>query len=529
MRSLIFIFLSLVLAGTYSKAQIPFDIYVEPHTVTGMPGVHSYAFARLGKKIVITGGRKDGLHRRQPNVSFLSGENNTDILLLNLENNSVITRSLSELSPELQEQLQSANMQSTQSGDYVFWTGGYGRSTIAGDHITYPRITAAHIPGLINAMETQTPIAPHFFTLVDQNMAVTGGQMRLLNDTMFLVGGNRFDGRYNPNNGPSFTQEYTNRIKKFHAAVSGGSIQISGYSEIIDNELFHRRDYNLVSTIFTGNEPGYTIASGVFQVQQNFPYETWVDIRENAHAVHPTFEQKLNHYHCAKTELFDSLSQTQFYLFFGGIARYHYNSLNVPVVNDSVPFVNTIGCVVRNANGDLTEFKMDEAMPGLLGAGAEFFNVEHPAFANGVIRYESLSDSVTLGYIVGGINSTAPNIFFVNTGSQSTANSVVYKVVLKKKPVLPNTLSETNESFFVSVQPNPSAGIFQVLVKNLYSDGATIKVLNLEGKQVHSAWLPKAGEAYWSYELNLSDKAAGIYFANIRQGEKTKTIKIIKE
>lgn len=529
MKNSAFLFFCLVLVSFSSKAQIPFDVYVEPYPVNGMPGVHSYAFARSGDKIIITGGRKDGLHRRQPNVSFLAAENNTDIILLNLENNSVITRSLSELSPELQEHLQSANMQSAQSGDYAFWTGGYGRSNIAGDHITYPRITAAHIPGLINALETQGPMAPHFFTLVNQNMAVTGGQMRLLNDTMYLVGGNRFDGRYNPNNGPSFTQEYTNRIKKFHVAVTSGSIQISGYSEVIDNELFHRRDYNLVSTVFPGNELGYTIASGVFQVQQNFPYETWVDIRENAHAVHPTFEQKLNHYHCAKTELFDSLSQTQFYLFFGGISRYYYNNQNIPVVNDSVPFVNTIGCVVRNANGDLTEYKMDETMPGLLGAGAEFFNLEHTAFTNGVIRYESLADSVTLGYIAGGINSSAPNIFFVNTGSQSTANPVIYKVVLKKKSTLPNALSETDDSFFASVQPNPSAGMFQLLIKNLHGNGAKIKVLNMEGKEVQSVRLPKAGEAFWSYELNLSDESAGIYFVNIHQGEKNKTVKVIKE
>ncbi len=531
MRALNIFFIGVFLSASSVKAQIPFDIFVEPHPIAGMPGVHSYAYAQSGKKVLIVGGRKDGLHRRQPNQTFLPADNNLNFILLNLENNTVITRSITELSTELQEQLQSANMQSTQNGDYAYWVGGYGRSNTAGDHITFPRITAAHIPGLIEAIETQSPLAPHIFTLADQNMAVTGGQMRLLNDTIYLVGGNRFDGRYNPNNGPSFTQEYTNRIKKFHASVSGGNIQISGYSETVDNENFHRRDYNLVSTVFPGNELGYTIASGVFQVQADFPYESWVDIKANTHSVHPTFEQKLSHYHSSKAELFDSMTQSNYYLFFGGIARYYFNNQNVLVVNDSVPFVNTISCVVRDENGNLSEFKMDENMPGLLGAGAEFFNVEHSKFPNGVIRYDVLADSVTLGYIVGGINSTAPNIFFINTGTQSSASAMVYKVILKKKETEPepNDIKESDAGFYASVQPNPSTGAFQLLAKNFSEDGAQIKVLNLEGKEIHSVSVPKVNDAYWSYQLDLSSQPSGVYFINIYQGSKTKSLKIIKE
>lgn len=49
-------------------------------------------------------------------------------------------------------------------------------------------------------------------------MAVTGGRLNQINNTYFLVGGQRFTGRYNPmgpEHGPGFTQEYTNQIKQF--------------------------------------------------------------------------------------------------------------------------------------------------------------------------------------------------------------------------------------------------------------------------------------------------------------------------
>lgn len=101
-------------------AQIPFDVYIEPHPMAGMPGVHSYAYAEYGNKILLVGGRKDGPHRRQPNQSFLAADNNLNFILINLDNNTVITRSINSLSTALQEQLQSTNMQSAQKGDYAF-------------------------------------------------------------------------------------------------------------------------------------------------------------------------------------------------------------------------------------------------------------------------------------------------------------------------------------------------------------------------------------------------------------------------
>jgi hypothetical protein len=103
------------------------------------------------------------------------------------------------------------------------------------------------------------------------------------------------------------------------------------------------------------------------------------------------------------------------------------------VKDDEVPFVNTIACITRNAKGEMQEQKIGE-MPGLLGASAEFFI--HPPvlqYENGVIKYQALLPGKNfIGYLYGGMESTAPNIFFSNTGSQSRAVNKVFKVYIIK-------------------------------------------------------------------------------------------------
>ena len=89
-------------------------------------------------------------------------------------------------------------------------------------------------------------------------MAVTGGYLGLLNDEFYLVGGQRFMGRYNPMGpdfGPGFIQEYTNAIRRFRIADDGTErYAITDYEETVDTAELHRRDYNLVPQIFPNGE-----------------------------------------------------------------------------------------------------------------------------------------------------------------------------------------------------------------------------------------------------------------------------------
>jgi hypothetical protein len=120
-------------------------------------------------------------------------------------------------------------------------------------------------------------------------------------------------------------------------------------------------------------------------------------------------------------------------LFFGGIAQY-YDSAGIRIQDDNVPFVKTIAKVTRNANGTMTETKLPEEMPALLGAGSEFIPVETlPRYKNGVLKLDELSNTpIVVGYIYGGLSSTAANVFWFNNGTQSAASSQIFKVILTK-------------------------------------------------------------------------------------------------
>jgi hypothetical protein len=78
----------------------------------------------------------------------------------------------------------------------------------------------------------------------------------------------------------------------------------------------------------------------------------------------------------------------------------------------------------------MTEYKLPGEMPSLLGAGSIHFKMKiFPRFNNGVFKLDDFTaDSILfLGYIYGGISSTALNIFFHQyCGAQSSASNGRY-------------------------------------------------------------------------------------------------------
>lgn len=409
------------------------DVVLEEVTIPGMPGLQSFAWGQHDGQWFLIGGRTDGLHRRQPFAAFLASDNNTNAYVVDPLTLQVWAADITTLPTALAEQLQSTNMEFEQRGTTLYCIGGYGYSATAQDHITYPALTAIDLPGVMDAIRNGQPIAPFLRQLTDPRMEVTGGQLRLMNDRFHLVGGQRFIGRYNPQGpdfGPGFIQEYTNAIQRFAIDDDGVNLAISDHWSVVDTVNLHRRDYNMLPQVMPDGSDGLTVFSGVFQYGQNIPWLNTVDIVDTSYTVVPGFEQLLNQYHTAHASLFDSASNTMHNVFFGGIGRYYFNGGTL-MDDPAVPFVNTISLVSRDANGALTEAAIGE-MPGLLGASGEFIPEPGlPATATGILRLDQLSgDTVAIGHIVGGISSSAANIFFINTGTQSDATPRVFKVLL---------------------------------------------------------------------------------------------------
>lgn len=414
----------------------PFNIQLEPVTINGLGGLQSFAFAQHNGKWLIVGGRLDGLHRRQPFAAFDIAGHNNQLVVIDPVAMQKWSAPLTVLPLGIQEQLSSTNMNFFQQGDYLYCTGGYGYSASQAAHTTYPNLTAIKVSDVIDAIISGLTYSNYFRQITDTAFQVTGGRLEKINSTFYLVGGHKFIGSYNPmgpNHGPGFFQQYTNQIRKFNLSDNGVTITISHLPSITDTNNLHRRDYNVTAQILPNGAEGLTAFSGVFQKTVNLPFLNCVNIDSTAHTVNNAFTQYYNHYHCANFPIYSAANNEMNTIFFGGIAQY-YDSLGLLTQNNDVPFVKTIARVTRNANGVMAEYKLPVEMPSYLGAGSEFIPNENlPRYPNGVIKFDDvLTDTTLVGYIYGGIASSAQSIFWINTGTQSSASNQIFKVFLIK-------------------------------------------------------------------------------------------------
>lgn len=168
---------------------------------------------------------------------------------------------------------------------------------------------------------------------------------------------------------PTYTQSYTNQIRKFKIDNSSNQLSINSYSAVTDAVHLHRRDYNLLPYIYADGEEGFLISSGVFQVNVDLPYLYPVEIRENSYTPITSFNQYLSNYHSATAHLFDSSNNNMHTLFFGGMSQYYYQNGTL-IQDNQVPFVKTISRLTRDENGNYSEHLLPVEMPGLKGSSA---------------------------------------------------------------------------------------------------------------------------------------------------------------
>lgn len=508
-----------------------YSLELEPINIQNLPGLHSYAFGQHDGKWLIVGGRRDGIHARQPFNAFPNSQNNTDIFVVDIDTKEFWSASINGLTTNLKEQLQATNLNFYQEGDTLYLIGGYAFSPTLNDHTTFPNLTTIQVPELIDNIIDGNPIDSNFKQISDDIFAVTGGQLGKIGNTFYMIGGHRFEGRYNPMGHPTFTQTYTNQIRKFTIDNSGSQLSYSDYSTITDPIHLRRRDYNLLPQIFPDGSEGFTISSGVFQINADLPFLYPVDIRENEYEPITTFNQYLSNYHSANVSLYDSTANEMHSILFGGMSQYYYENGNL-IQDDLVPFVKTISRLTRFADGTLEEFQMPVEMPDLKGSSAEFImNESTPHYASEIIKLHELSEDTTLiGYIYGGILSTSLNPFSVNQTNLTSADNAIYSVKIIKNSTTAVQAINGDNPYKLRAYPNPTK---DEIILEFTREASSIDyffITTLNGQIVDEGKLLSQKTGLNKFRLNLDSIPAQPLFVTVVIDDKYYlTEKIIKE
>ncbi|HLP55120.1 MAG TPA: hypothetical protein VK151_08830 [Fluviicola sp.] len=484
MKNALFVLLLILFGNAHAQTMNDYSVYLKPKQVPGMMGIQSFAFGQAGGKWVLIGGRLDGLHRRQPFAAFDSIGHNNQIIVIDPKSGELWKSPVDQLPANLRDQLKGTNICFNQSGEELVLVGGYGIGELADDHQTFPYVTTVRLPELIKAVQSDKLEASLFHQVYDSLAAVTGGQLLRMGSVFYLVGGHRFDGRYNPADRPTFVQTYTNSVRRFTLDPQGNPTWLPPFEDSVN---MHRRDFNVVLNQLPNGATCLTAFSGVFQYGVDLPYLTAINIAENGLIPHRGFYQYYNHYHCADVSLYDPKTVEMHTLFFGGIAQY-YDSLGTLVQDNGVPFVSTISRVTRQSDGSLKEYKFQVDMPALLGAGSEFIPAATlPKNDNGVALFEGGADSLFLGTIVGGIASTGRNVFWINDDAESSAFSGMFDVYLVKKAGAQRENPACNKTLQLHAVRHATEPRYQLQFTLEKSAAIAIEWTNRKGKVKHKA------------------------------------------
>lgn len=511
----------------HSLAQ-PLSIKLKPQQIKALPALHSFAWAEYDSNILLFGGRTDGLHRRQPFAAFDAEGRPANIFMLSTANGSTIYRDLSELPMGIREQLQSTNMEFAQDDSLFYLFGGYGYSEQAQDHITFPYLTKINLPLLIHGLQNNLPIAGAFAQITDERFAITGGRAGKIGTRYFIYGGHRFEGRYNPMNGPSFVQTYTNALRSFEIFQNGLLPEIVGYTEQVDTAKFHRRDFNLVPQVLPGGELAFTAYSGVFRTDFDLPYTNAITTNIGESIEEQGFNQYLNHYHCAVAPIFMNNADEMHSVFFGGMAQYYPDSSGTLIQDNTVPFVSTIADVMRNGEGVLSETALDISMNGLKGAGSEF--IPNPTLNktyHGVIVLQDLpQDSLLLGWIIGGIEADMPSVFWINDGTQSRADNTLSEVWLYRNPSA--SVIKIENALDLRAFPCPMNDHVYLNANLSQATDVEILIHSASGKSVYQRRIKNVGVGEFQHTIEIDEALpSGLYVLQVNTQFGSQKIKLL--
>jgi hypothetical protein len=503
---------------TGNPADLPFTLTLEEVTQDELPGFHSCAFAEWNGWWIIVGGRIGGLHGFFPITGFPENEANTSIWLINPATGDAHNFPIDVLTIPFPDQLKSTNPQFVQDGDKLFICGGYGKETASGNFITFPLLTAIQLPQLASALMNGTNPSAAIRQIQVPGLRVCGGEMDKLGAYFYLVGGHDFTGKYSdPNNG-TFSQTYTNEIRKFKIQSTTTSLSISDYSVIHQEQHLHRRDFSLCPLVQPDGTFALGLYGGVFRPDAALPFYNPVYITENQPVgIDASYEQLFSQYTCPTVPLYNTSDSTMYTLFFAGLSTHYVDQSTQEIRYDErVPFIRDITTFCRKADGTSLEYVMPQKFDALLGTNMIFtLDANAPHFANEVLNLQQMTAKTFVGYLFGGIKAEIPNL------TPSSASNRMFKVFVTPKPSTSTT--DAYQMPLARVAPNPF-GFETPIVLDLAESVSRAMLMDARGVR-----LLELDTDLTALNSHLSQLRSGIYFLQLSDGSRQQVIPLVKQ
>lgn len=441
---------------------LPFVISTEDVTsqFAGAPRIQSFSFGQWEGKWVFVGGRTAGYHATGgAEAEFLRAQSNRKIWVVDptVSPLRVYCAALDTLPDSMmlvRDQLGSTAQLSFQDGNTLYVAGGYGQNH-EGKWLTYPVLTALHLPRLIEGVMKERVPADSVRYVETPLAQSTGGELVKLPDGFFyLVMGHNFTGSYtafqgqNEKNHAAASQVYLDEIRKLKITESAdGPLAVTLVEAFHNEQQFHRRDLNVVR-YHSEKGTGIAVYGGVFTPEQ-LDWTKPVYLPSGGKPELDTaFEQKMNTYACATMLLYDSVRQAMYTTFFGGISRHYQEDQRfVPHAKagtrsdatylDGLQWSDQISTIRRAKNGT-TEFVQEKPLPSFLGSDAVFIPAAETARVQNtaeIIDLDAIAGKRTfVGYLYGGIRASPYRFPYTRTSpayNSGTAPTKASDLVLK--------------------------------------------------------------------------------------------------
>lgn len=468
-----------------APAAIPYSLTLEGFSIEGFPGLHSSVVAGAPEKLLMIGGRRNGLHGfpgdrgPQGGPSFPKTEANDTIYALDLKNRKLLGKAqVNSLPAKVASQFKATNLEYQLLNGWLYIVGGYGPDPKTGTLRTLGYVTVVNFDALAGAVINGQPLDATFASanIVQFDhpaLAITGGDLDLLPDAsgatdFVLAFGQQYDGEYTLG-GSQANQNYSDGVRVFQFTYPANSAKPSGVkfltsvpnppgTQMDPESQYHRRDFTMQASLDASGKRQLVVYGGVFKGGrfEGFLNPVVIGSGSNTVTVTPNTSttQLLSQYDTAAIQLFDNRtgSGTVYSTFFGGISQYYWddasqslkrdalNLANNPPI-DGLPFINSISTLkLPTGNNTGTQylhtgqtFPPASAVPTCSNVPAKYGGSESkfvigsgvPTATDGVLQLSAISYTSVVGYVVGGIASTAPY-----PAGATCASNLLYQVTL---------------------------------------------------------------------------------------------------